>query len=242
MVNLNRTHLSVLMWSMGNESNLYKEYFKEAAELVKKIDPTRPCIFSQWGPDADNGELEVTNHHYPSPESPDKFRYHKRPVVFDEFCHLSAYNRLELAADPGLRSMWGVLLDRMWNAMYYSKGVLGGAIWAGIDDTFFLPGERAVDYGTWGPIDGWRRPKPEYWGMKKVFSSVKISLDGNQTAEGVLRFNVENRHFFSNLNETRIEWTVGNRSGVVSPDVPVGEKGVFEVVLPEMCVQRAPLM
>lgn len=232
MVNLNRSHPSVLMWSMGNESNLYAEYFKEAAERVKQIDPSRPRIFSQWGPDADQGELEVTNHHYPGPEGPEKYRNHPRPVVFDEFCHLNAYNRLELAADPGLRNMWGVLLDRMWNDMYYSKGVLGGAIWAGIDDTFFLPGEKAVGYGTWGPIDGWRRPKPEYWGMKKAFSPVKIRLKGNQDKEGKICFEVENRHSFSNLKETRLEWSIGEERGVVSPDIAPGEKGEITIQVP----------
>ena len=131
MVNLNRSHPSVIMWSMGNESKLFTEYFQRASEVVRQIDPTRPRIFSQWKPDADGGMLEVTNHHYPGPSGPDVYRDSKRPVVFDEFCHLNAYNRLELAADPGLRDMWGVLLDEMWDRMYHSRGVLGGAIWAG---------------------------------------------------------------------------------------------------------------
>lgn len=61
MVNLNRSHPSIIMWSMGNESNLFAEYFKRASEVVKQTDPTRPRIFSQWGPDADSGALEVTN-------------------------------------------------------------------------------------------------------------------------------------------------------------------------------------
>lgn len=173
MVNLNRSHPSILMWSMGNESLKFKEYFKQASETVKQLDPSRPRIFSQWGPDADEGTLEITNHHYPGPEGPDKYRHYKRPVTFDEFCHLNAYNRLELAADPGLRNMWGKLLDAMWNDMYHSQGVLGGAIWVRIDDTFFLPGEKAVGYGTWGTIDGWRREKPEYWGMKRHIVPLK---------------------------------------------------------------------
>lgn len=232
MVNLDRTHPSVLMWSIGNESNLYNEYFKEAARLVKEVDPTRPRNFSQWGPEGDGGDLEITNHHYPGPEGPDKYRDYGRPVVFDEFCHLNAYNRLEQAADPGLRSVWGMLLDRMWNGMYHSKGVLGGALWAGIDDTFFLPGGRAVGYGTWGPVDGWRRPKPEYWGMKKAFSPVKIALEGNQEHDGTVRFSVENRYLFSNLSETRIEWKAGECGGVLSPDVPAGGKGEFCIVVP----------
>lgn len=232
MVNLNRSHPSVLMWSMGNESLLYAEYFKKASEVVKEIDPTRPRIFSQWGPDADNGELEVTNHHYPGPSGPDKYRNSKRPVTFDEFCHLNAYNRLELAADPGLRSMWGPLLNEMWNNMYYSQGVLGGAIWAGIDDTFFLPGDKAVGYGTWGPIDGWRREKPEYWGMKKAFSPVKIEQKGNITADGTVRFHVENRHNFSNLSECILTWKAGGKTGTVSVDVAPRSEGEFEIQLP----------
>lgn len=233
MVNLNRSHPSVLMWSMGNESLKFEEYFKQAAETVRKIDPTRPRIFSQWGPDADGGMLEITNHHYPGPEGPDTYRNHKRPVTFDEFCHLNAYNRLELAADPGLRTMWGDLLDAMWSDMYHSRGVLGGAIWVGIDDTFFLPGEKAVGYGTWGTIDGWRREKPEYWGMKKAYSPVKITLKGNMDREGRVGLHVENRHLFSNLSECRITWEADGVRGDVAGNIAPRSEGELEIVLPE---------
>ncbi|UZJ66546.1 hypothetical protein OKW96_13245 [Sphingobacterium sp. KU25419] len=90
MVNRDKSHPSIIMWSLGNESNLYKEYFKEAGEVIKKMDPSRPRIFSQWGPDADNGELEVTNHHYPGPSGPDMYRNSKRPVTFDEYIHVNS--------------------------------------------------------------------------------------------------------------------------------------------------------
>lgn len=238
MVNLNRSHPSVLIWSMGNESNLYEEYFKKAADIVKKIDPTRPRIFSQWGPDADKGDLEITNHHYPGPKGPDMYRKHKRPIVFDEFCHLNAYNRFELSADPGLRSMWGELLDRMWNDMYHSEGVLGGAIWAGIDDTFFLPGNRTVGYGTWGPIDGWRREKPEYWGMKKAFSPVKLTIKGNMNADGKILLNIENRYNFTNLSACKIEWKAGKSSGTLSPNLAPRNEGTIEIQLPEKALNE----
>ena len=232
MVNRDRSHPSVIMWSLGNESFKYEEYFKPAGEVLRVLDPTRPLIFSQWGPDADNGELDITNHHYPGPGGPDKYRNSKRPVTFDEYCHVNSYNRFELSADPGVRNMWGVLLDRMWDDMYNSQGVLGGAIWAGIDDTFFVPNGGTVGYGTWGPIDGWRRPKPEYWNVKKAYSPVRIKQLGNVSDQGIVNFSVENRHNFTNLSDCKIEWTAGDDKGEVTVDLAPRTKGDFNIQLP----------
>lgn len=231
MVNRDRSHPSIIMWSLGNESLKYEEYFQKAGIVLREIDTTRPLIFSQWGPDADNGELDITNHHYPGPGGPDKYRNSKRPVTFDEYCHVNSYNRFELSADPGVRTMWGVLLDRMWTDMYNSTGVLGGAIWSGIDDTFFLPNGAAVGYGTWGPIDGWRRPKPEYWGVKKAYSPVRITQKSNADEQGIVKFGVENRHNFTNLSDCKIEWVSGDRNGVVNIDLEARNKGEFEINL-----------
>jgi len=206
---------------------------KEAGEVIKAIDPSRPKIFSQWGPEADNGELEITNHHYPGPEGPNMYKNSKHPIVFDEFCHLNSYNRFELAADPGIRNMWAVLLDRMWNDMYYSQGVLGGALWAGIDDTFFLPGRGAVGYGTWGPIDGWRRHKPEYWNVKKAFSPVRIRQKGNISNEGAILFEIENRHNFTNLSECKFVWKSGENTVTINIDLDARKEGTFTITLPQ---------
>lgn len=233
MVNLNRSHPSVLIWSIGNESLKYKECFSRAAQVVKELDPTRPRNFSQWTPDADGNELEIGNHHYPGPGGPDQYRNAARPIIFDEYCHLNAYNRLELSADPGLRDRWGELLDRMWTNMYHSQGVLGGAIWVGIDDTFFLPGGRAVGYGTWGVIDEWRREKPEYWGMKKAYSPVRLQLKNNMDATGKLRFDVENRHDVLNLSDCCMEWHTAGRSGRITWNLPARTDSVLAFTLPE---------
>ena len=223
MVERDKSHPSVLLWSLGNESSDFDVLFKESGRLVKEADPSRPRIFSQWSPDGDNNQLEIGNHHYPGSGGPHKYKDSKRPMVFDEYLHLNAYNRYELMTDPGVRDFWGDLLFSMWEDMYYAKGVLGGALWAGIDDSFFLPDGHVVGYGTWGPIDGWRRPKPEYWHMKKVYSPVKIELiDGEK--DSLVTLEIENRYLFSNLNECKIKWKNNDREGVIAPSVAPYEK------------------
>ena len=173
--------------------------------------------------------MELTNHHYPGTlEQVEKYRNYKRPIIFDEYIHLNAYNRKELATDPGLRDYWGVLLHDMWEKMYEVPAVLGGAIWAGIDDSFFLPDGNAVGYGTWGPIDGWRREKPEYWHMKKVYSPVKIKLK-EITKDGI-KISIDNRNIYTNLSDYKIVWKTDNKSGIIKTDIKPLSKGDFTLI------------
>ncbi len=224
MVEMLKSHPSILYWSLANESNDYKELFNESGRLVKIADPSRPRIFSQWGPDGDNGSLEITNHHYPGTLAQvEKYKDYKRPITFDEYIHLNAYNRKELATDPGLRDYWGLLFNEMWEKMYEIPAILGGAIWAGIDDSFFLPSGEAVGYGTWGPIDGWRREKPEYWHMKKTYSPIKIKL--KEIVENGIKISIDNRNIFTNINEYKITWETDHENGIVDVDIDPLSKG-----------------
>ena len=230
MVLAYRNHPSILWWSAANESR-WGVNFEASTKLIRELDPTRPVSFSY--PTSQNRfghELDISNVHYAGHSDPIHARRgYSKPIFQEEECHLNAYNRLELATDPGLRDQWGKYLREMWDDQYNSLGSLGQAIWAGIDDTFYIKDDLTVGYGTWGPIDGWRREKPEYWNMKKAYSPVRL---GKPTVSGnTVAISVENRQHFANLNEMKIAWKLGSQSGTTTTDAPPAGKSALSIAL-----------
>lgn len=229
-----RNHPSILFWSIANESYWNRE-FAQVTEYLKKADATRPFAFHDQGYGGFNNQgstAPVSNIHYPGPNGYKEAAKSKRPMVYGEYCHLNVYNRSELVTDPGVRSDWALALAPAWENMYRTDGVLGGSIWSGIDDIFLLPGGKAVGYGAWGPIDGWRRPKPEYWDMKKIYSPVRVTTQSLDPAN-TLRVEVENRYTFSNLNEVKLFWRYGSEQGMTFTDIAPGKKGEISFAIRE---------
>jgi beta-galactosidase/beta-glucuronidase len=230
MVVAYRNHPSVILWSVANESG-WGPNFIASSKLIHHLDPTRPRIFNTWYREVqlyEEGFIEVANLHYPGRRGPEiAKKYTKRPIYLGEETHLNAYNRLELATDPALRDLWGRTIRELWDLEYSTTGVLGQSIWSGIDDTFYMYENDTVGFGAWGPIDGWRRPKPEYWGMKKAYSPVRLGKP--ELTDGSVTIAVENRNHFSNLNEMRITWKLGTESGTVTADIAPGTKGSLTI-------------
>ncbi|WP_423737848.1 glycoside hydrolase family 2 TIM barrel-domain containing protein [Chitinophaga caseinilytica] len=220
-----KNHPSVIMWSLGNESN-WSPLWAQVLDFVKKNDPSRPATFHDqcWGGFNNLGsKADIANYHYPGVNGPDAAAKSDRPVLFGEYAHLSCYNRRELVTDPGVRAAWSAPLVTFYDSIYHYKGSLGGAIWSGIDDIFHLPDGKIVGYGPWGPIDGWRRPKPEYIGMKKAYEPVRITLLRDDGQQLTLQF--ANRYDFTSLKEVRIE-----ANGVpVNLDAAPGKTAVLKV-------------
>ena len=199
---------------------------------IKALDATRPTTFhdQSWGTyNAAGSQADIAVYHYPGLNGPAKCNEGSRPTLFGEYCHLNAYNRREQIGDPGLRDVWGLGMARMWEMMHSAQGCLGGSIWAAMDDTFFLPDGRTVGYGTWGPLDGWRRMKPEYWHMAKTYSPVRIVETNLAPAVGEksVRLTVENRSYFANLDEFKFTWTLGGKSGIAKTAAAPGHVGVL---------------
>jgi beta-galactosidase len=229
-----RNHPGIIIWSMANESAWGPNWAK-LAKFYSEKDPSRPATFHDQAYGGFNNygstAMPVANIHYPGKRGHEVAEDFPRPLLFGEYAHLNAYNRSEIVTDPGVRDVWGRAFIKMWENMYKSRGCLGGAIWSGIDDVFYVSGERAVGYGEWGPVDGWRRKKPEYFHIKKSYSPVKIHnrrIDAPSKGEAV-KLQVENRFDVTNLNECLIKWSVGEEEGMVNMDLPPGRSGILRV-------------
>ena len=234
MIAFHADHPCILYWSLANESGWGPNWVK-AKEFADQADPTRPKTFHDQTYGAYNNlgssEMPIANYHYPEPNGPEQVVGFDRPLLYGEYCHINCYNRTELAADPGVRDEYGRGFQRMWELVNGSPVVLGGAIWAGINDIFFLPEGKAVGYGDWGIIDGWRREKPEYWHVKKSYSPIRVRPETlpAPAAGRPLRLQIENRHDFTNLKEVGIRWRIGGESGTVALDLAPRSSGILSL-------------
>lgn len=229
MLQRDQGHSCVLFWSLGNESQWGTNFAAEHG-YARQHDPARPVIFSY--PDSvplKTDAYDIYSKHYPrwdaSLES-DLF-----PLLNDEFGHISCYNVETQKRDPGLRNFWGHSIQRFGDKFLHADGCLGGSIWAGIEEVFLMP-EGPVGYGPWGVIDGWRRPKPEYWLTKKAYSPIRIEDRPLLKPEpgNPLTIAISNAFDHTNLREIEIAWSVGSDSGRLHDvDIPPHGSGYLRI-------------
>jgi len=261
MVSNHRNHPSVIFWSLGNESR-YNEGFKMCYDYIKSVDKSRPVIFSYPGTVPDSVRCyDILSMHYPSWKgditqygiSVKGFSYDKMPVIFDEWAHVSCYNKPEMLEDMNVRNFWGISMDSMWHNLYSSEGT-GGAIWCLTDETFMLPDTMSgynewwgineetngvkmfegpvAGYGEWGIIDVWRRKKPEFWNAKKAMSPVKILKEYiNEFRPGhPLKIPVHNRFSHTNLKDIRTICRYGKKNVLaIMQNIGPGDKGDIQL-------------
>ena len=257
LVTRDRNHPSVFMWSLCNESE-FGAGFARSHEWVRAADPDRPtgAATSAW--------LEIATLHNPIAIS--RIQENEKldkPLLFDEsLCIFQGIfgDVAEMWVDPGVRDYYVVPLPAIYDRFMKSRVTQGSFIWCWADDIFCIP-NRGLEYGRgvtrshflteqygvagkglagdapWGVVDGWRRPKPEFWITKKLHSPVKIletplPLPPPGTA---LRVPVENQYDFTDLSELKIGWKIGGERGEIRADVPPRSSG--EIAVP---VGRAP--
>lgn len=226
MVERDKNHPSIILWSLGNESNLGVNH-EAMANAARTIDPTRFIhyegdqklkvvdVFSQMYTHLDNvirigkGETGVDNWGNSVPDD-----YTRMPFILCEYAHA-------MGNGPG-----GLL--EYWDAFYKYPRLQGGFIWEWVDHGIRQITEDSKEYFAYGgdfgdyPNDGNfvcdglifpdRTPSPGLIEYKKVIEPVKVDVNGIASGS----FTIHNRYDYRNLDHLTISWSISADGKVIS--------------------------
>ena len=210
MMQTNKNHPSIIIWSMGNEAGDGPAFIKNY-HWLKKNDPSRPVQYerAERGKSFQEPHTDIIPWMYASVDYIKNNylgNYPDRPFIWCEYAH-------------GMGNSTGDLVD-LWDFVYENSQIQGGFIWDWVDQGFVKTDENGEEYwaygGDFGPdryrhdanfvINGLvnpdRTPHPALYEVKDVYQNVAIKLKDKQA--GNFTFEIENRFFFTNLNEYEI--------------------------------------
>ena len=235
MYERNKNYPCVTIWSLGNEAgngyNFYQTYLfiknKEKFAMNRPVNYERALW--EW-----NTDMYVPQ--YPSAQWLEKIGREgsDRPVAPSEYSH-------------AMGNSSGNLWDQ-WQAIYKYPNLQGGFIWDWVDQGLLEKDQHGREYYTYGgdygvntPSDGNflcnglvnpdRRPHPAMAEVK--YAHQNVGFEAVDLANGVFRVN--NRFYFTNLRNHKIQYTVTANHKVVragSVDSDIAPQATKEVTIP----------
>jgi beta-galactosidase len=224
MVERDRNHPSVIMWSLGNEAG-YGSNHDALAGWIRRADSSRPlhyegAVFHDGWVDGGTAASDVVCPMYPTIDAiADYGRAGRgdRPLIMCEYSHAMGNSN-------------GSLAD-YWDVITTTPGLQGGFIWEWKDHGLLtrLPsGKRGFAYGgQFGddPNDGNfvadglmsadLQPHPGVQEVMWVYRPVVVTLDGD-------RLQVTNRRSFADLSDLGATWELLADGAVTSGALDVG--------------------
>ncbi len=248
MVERDKNHACVLLWSMGNESG-YGENHIRMAEWAKARDCSRLIHYegaTGWGKNGlDTSCVDVYSRMYPSiAEMEDlvlKDETEKRPYILCEYCHA-------MGNGPGD-------LKDYWDLMYKYDRFSGGFVWEWTDHAVRTKTPEGIEYYAYGGdfgdkpndfnfcMDGLvypdRKPHTGLLELKNVIAPVRT--EAVNLKQGELK--ITNLNYFTDLSGTALNWKVEKDGTVVAEgvlnDLNAGPQESVAVILPYAFPARA---
>jgi len=236
MVERDKNHPSVIIWSLGNEAGDGCNFAATYA-WIKKRDASRPVHYerTELGPNTD-----IYCPMYESIEGLKEYAKQKqaRPLIMCEYAH-------------SMGNSTGNLQD-YWDVIEAHPQLQGGSIWDWVDQGFLRTNARGESYwafgGEWGPpelptdrnfccnglVCPDRTPHPALQEVKKVYQYVKFKAADLATG----RIQVENHYGFIDLSGFTLNWRIEEdglpvaRGETPLPLIPAGATTIVDLKIP----------
>jgi len=218
MMQRDKNHPSVVLWSLGNES-WGGDNFLHMHDHLSRHDPSRPVHYEGiFHSRAWEAASDIESRMYTRPHEVEAYATSipapKKPFILCEYSHAMG------------NSCGGL---RKYTDLFEKYPILqGGFIWDWIDQAIRVKGEDGSSHLAYGgdfgesPHDGNfcgnglifadGTISPKLYEVKKCYQNVKFTAEN--AAEG--RFVATNRNLFADLNEYRLFWTIENNGVAVS--------------------------
>ena len=245
MLERDKNHPSIIMWSLGNESD-FGENHREMARFIKSRDRSRlvhyeGCNRDRMKEEIARGEglLDVESRMYESIAGMEAFLNDTNPLPFFqcEYCHA-------MGNGPG------DLYD-YWETYRKSDRLMGGCVWEMLDHSVALKGEDGKVHYTYGgdfgdhPNDGNfcvdglvypdRTPHVGMLELKQVYAPLTVLAEN--VASG--QFTVKSYRYFTDLSDLVLVYTVEkNGKAIATGEVSCEDVGPqdtmgFEIGYPD---------
>ncbi|OPJ58137.1 glycoside hydrolase family 2 TIM barrel-domain containing protein [Clostridium oryzae] len=199
MVERDKNHPCVIMWSMGNESG-YGSNHDAMIAWTKNRDKSRLVHYEGANLINDKCDVDVVSRMYTSVSGIEEFAKNedKRPFFLCEYSH---------AMGNGPGDVWDY-----WQRIYQYPKLIGGCIWEWADHAVFADGAYRYggDFGETthdgnfccdGLVFADRSFKAGSLEAKAVYQYMRTSVNGN-------KLTISNLYDFTNLNEYKLQWKV----------------------------------
>lgn len=212
MVERDKNHPSVIIWSMGNEAG-DGPAFVDNYHWIKKRDSSRPVQYER----AERGESFQERHTdiitwmyagLDNLEKDYKGHYPERPFIWCEYAH-------------AMGNSTGNLID-LWNYVYENEQMQGGFIWDWVDQGLAQTDSTGTKYWAYGGdfaperyhndgnfvmnglVNADRTPHPALNEVKHVYQNVDFEME--DSIQHI--FKLRNRFFFTNLDKYEISYEI----------------------------------
>ncbi len=230
MVQRDKNHPSVIIWSMGNEAGPGRN-FQACREAILAIDQTRPIHYER-----DNAKADLDSVMYPSIEWLDRAGKSdsSKPLLMCEYAH-------------AMGNAVGNLAE-YWEVIEKHERLIGGCIWDWVDQGLRRRTSDGREYFAYGgdfgdkPNDGSffingmvfpdRTIPPKMWEMKYVYQYIDIE----PVDLGAGKVRIRNKYSYTSLCEFEGRWTLSEDGAVIQggelPKLRISPQQSRDVTLP----------